>query len=248
MRFRVALAPLILAALLASGLAARAESGPRWAELNPAQRSALAPLEREWPAIDAERKQKWVQIAGRFPTMAPAEQARVQARMGEWARMTPSERGKARLAYQEAKQVPAPDRQSRWDAYQALPPDQKRQLAARAVPPVPTSPSADPRRAAAPVQKSGRELDQPKSNLVANPALAVPPRPIAPTVVQAQPGATTSLMSRRPVPPAHQQPGLPKIAATPEFVDKATLLPQRGAQGAAAVRSAAASEPRSVKR
>src|SRR4029453_3048865 len=45
---------------------------------------------------------------------------------------------------------------------------------------------------------------------------------------------STTLMSRRPTPPAHQQTGLPKIAATPGFVDRSTLLPQRGPQGAAA--------------
>jgi hypothetical protein len=66
-------------------------------------------------------------------------------------------------------------------------------------------------------------------------------------VVQAQPGATTTLITKRPVPPTHQQTGLPKIAATPEFVDKATLLPQRGPQGAA-TRSAAASDPQASSR
>jgi len=50
-------------------------------------------------------------------------------------------------------------------------------------------------------------------------------------------------MSKRPAPPAHQQTGLPKIAATPEFVDRTTLLPQRGAQGAAAKHAAGASAP-----
>jgi len=68
------------------------------------------------------------------------------------------------------------------------------------------------------------------------------PKPVAPTMVQVQPGATTSLISRRPSPPAHQQPGLPKIAATTEFVDKRTLLPKRGPQ-AAATRSVPASDP-----
>ena len=78
-----------------------------------------------------------------------------------------------------------------------------------------------------------------------NPAFAAPPRAVAPTVVQAASGATTSLMNKRPAPPTHQQPGLPKIAASPGFVDRATLLPQRGPQGAA-TRSAdaAASAPR----
>jgi hypothetical protein len=37
---------------------------------------------------------------------------------------------------------------------------------------------------------------------------------------------------------------MPKIAATPGFVNKSTLLPQRGPQGAAARPAPAASEPR----
>ncbi|HJW11610.1 MAG TPA: hypothetical protein VJ598_07480, partial [Albitalea sp.] len=95
--------------------------------------------------------------------------------------------------------------------------------------------------------RSDRANDpQAKSNIVPNPAFAARPKPIAPSVVQAQPGATTTLISKRATPPAHQQTGLPKIAATPEFVDKTTLLPQRGAQGAAArttAASAAAQRP-----
>lgn len=241
--------PLLLAALLAWGVGAWAEDGPRWAELSAAQRTALAPLEREWPSIEAQRKQKWLQVAGRLSSMPPAEQARIQNRMAEWAKLTPTERGRARMAYQEAKQLPAPDRQSRWDAYQALPPEQKRQLAARAVPSAPSGPAASGDAARRSAARAARDNAQVKSNIVTNPSLASPPRPIGPTVVQGRPGATTNLMSSRPVPPAHQQTGLPKIAATPEFVDKATLLPQRGAQGAAAVRpSPAASEPRKIQR
>ena len=53
---------------------ARAEQGLRWHELKPAQQTALKPLEREWSGIDAERKQKWLQISTRFPKMTPAEQ------------------------------------------------------------------------------------------------------------------------------------------------------------------------------
>lgn len=219
-----------------------AEQGVRWNDLNPAQKTALKPLEREWSGIDLPRKQKWLELSARFPRMSADEQARVQARMAEWTRMSPQERGQARLNYQDAKQVPAKDRQARWESYQALPPEQKRQLAARAVPPaVPASSSAlaDGSRKPAPV---ARETPQAKSNLVPNPAFAAPPKQIEPTVTRAGPGATTTLMSKRPVPPSHQQTGLPKIAATPEFVNKATLQPKRGPQ-AAATRSAKASEP-----
>ncbi len=218
-----------------------AEQGVRWSNLKPAQQAALKPLEREWPGIDARRKQKWLELATRFPKLTAPEQARVQERMTEWAKLTPRERGEARLHFQEAKQLPEQDRRARWNAYQTLSPEQKQQLAARAAPGAEAARKASP--AGARNDKGGREsLPQAKSNIVPNPAYAASPRTIAPTVVQARPGATTTLITKRPSPPSHQQTGLPKIAATPEFVDKSTLLPQRGPQGAA-MRSAAAPAP-----
>ena len=218
-----------------------AEAGPKWSELTPAQRSSLKPLERDWATIDADRKQKWIEIAGRMPGMPKAERERVEARMTEWARLSPLERGRTRLAFQEAKRVAPQDRQAQWEAYQALPAEQKRQLAARAVPPAPNA-AAKPNGLQRPERSDRTNAGQTKSNIVPNPAFGAAPKPVAPTVMQAQPGATTTLISKRPTPPAHQQTGLPKIAATPGFVDKSTLLPQRGAQGAG-TRSAAASAP-----
>ena len=213
------------------------EAGPRWSELTAAQRSALKPLERDWSTIPPDPKQKWLDIAARMPRMPAAERERVQARMTEWARLSPQQRGQTRMAFQEAKQVAPQNRQAQWEAYQALTPEQKRQLQVRAAPP-----AAAASRSAANQRQERSEKPQTKSNIVPNPAFAARPTPVGPTVVQAQPGATTTLMSKRPTPPPHQQTGLPKIAATPEFVDKTTLLPQRGPQ-AAATRSAAASAP-----
>jgi hypothetical protein len=218
------------------------QPGPAWSQLTPAQRSALKPLERDWASIPLDRKEKWIDIAGRMPSMPPAERERVQARMSEWAQLSPQQRGQARLAYQEAKQVAPKDRQAQWQAYQALPADQKRQLQARAVP----SATGNGKSATRASQRTDQaDRPQAKSNIVPNPAHAAPLKPIGPTVVQARPGATTRLISKRPMPPAHQQTGLPKIAATPGFVDKATLLPKRGPQGAAtrSPPTAAASAP-----
>ena len=206
-------------------------SGPGWAQLNNQQRAALAPLQRDWASIDAQRKQKWLEVAGRFPSMAPAERQRVQERMAEWARMTPVERTRARLQFQESRQFSPEDRQSRWEAYQALPDDERKALAQRAKPAAKAASSVDARASDA----TG------KRNIVA-PTRQAAVKPVGPTVVQAKPGATTSLMSTRAAPPAHQQPGLPKIAATEGFVNPNTLLPRRGPQGAA-VSAAAASEP-----
>ena len=216
------------------------EQGARWTELQPAQQQALKPLEREWSTIDIRSKRKWQELAVRFPKLTPAEQGRVQERMTAWAKLTPRERTEARMHFQEAKQLPAQDRKARWDAYEALTPEQKQQLANRAAPP-----PADAARKAAALRADKPARDaapQAKSNIVPNPTLLAPPKAVAPTVVQAGPGATTTLITRRPAPPGHQQTGLPKIAATPEFVNRATLLPQRGPQGAA-TRSASASEP-----
>lgn len=214
--------------------------GPPWQSLTPQQRSALAPLQSEWHTIDASRKAKWIEIAGRYPKLPPAEQQRLQARMAEWSRLSPAERGQARLHYQEAKQLPVQERQAQWQAYQALPEGERKALATRA------RPGDGPPIAA----KPGTKVPQPvgdaraKQNIVGNPSLTSPAsKAVGPTVVQAAPGATTSLVTRQAAPPPHQQAGMPKIAATPGFVDRTTLLPKRGPQGAA-TRAAGASQPK----
>ena len=235
------LAVFAQAASAARPVAAKAvaEQGTPWNELKPAQQTTLKPLEREWRTISVAQKRKWLELCIRYPTLNPAEQARVQERMADWARLTPLQRGQARLNFQEAKQLPAQDRQERWNAYQALSPEQKQQLAARAAPA--STVEAQRKSAAMPAtsaDKTTRQPPQTKSNIVPNPTFSAAPKAISPTVVQARPGATTTSITKRPMPPSHQQTGLPKIAATPEFVNKATLLPQRGPQGAA-TRSAA---------
>ncbi len=207
-----------------------AGGGPAWSELSAAQRGALAPLGADWSSFSADRKQKWIDVAGRFPSMTADERTRVQARMGEWSRLSPDEKGRARLNFQESRQLPAQERQARWEAYQALPPEKRRELGERAAPPVPPAPRSGPERTAARL-----DMQEGKSNIVGgNNAVPPPPRAGSPSTVQeARPGATTTLISRPANPPAHQQPGLPKIAASPGFVDRSTLLPQRGPQGAA---------------
>lgn len=223
-------------------LAPAAEQGIRWQELQPAHRSALKPLERDWAGINANQKQKWLEIAARFPALPADEKVRIQTRMAEWTRLTPDQRSQARVNFQQAKQVSPQDRQTQWEAYQSLSPEAKRTLAERAAPvAAPGNVGAAPKgQLAERGSATARDSQQVKSNIVPNPSFAVPPRPVAPTVLQAQPGATTTLISKRPVPPPHQQTGLPKIAGSPNFVDKSTLLPQRGPQGAA-TRSAGAS-------
>lgn len=218
-------ATLMLVWLALAG-AAFAQQGPgngpiAWNKLNPAQRAVLAKLERDWSTITPGQQQKWVEVANRFPALPPDERARVQQRMTEWSRLTPQERASARLNFQEARQLSPQERQRQWEAYRALPADQRSALAERADRPKPAVPTA----------RNGTAVE--KSSLVRAPAQAHA-RPVGPAVVQRGSGATTNLVSKPATPPLHQQAGLPKVVATPGFVDSATLLPQRGAQGAAA--------------
>ena len=206
-------------AAAASSPASRAAStGPSWSRLTPQQRSALLPLERDWSSIDAPRKTKWLEVAARFPAMPVADQKRVQERMAEWARMTPSERGRARLSFQESKQFSSEQKQAHWEAYQALPDNERRALADR------NQPSAVDKPASAASAKHSR---------VASTASTSGTKAVTPTLTQAKPGATTSLMTATIEPPAHHRPGQPKIAAEPGLVDPSTLLPQSGPQAAA---------------
>jgi hypothetical protein len=241
------------------GFALVSEQGPRWMSLSAAQREALSPLEEDWPGIDASRKQKWLEIAARYPSLSASEKKRVQERMADWARLTPAQRGEARANFQQANRVVPQDRHAQWEAYKALPDTERSRLATQAAaarPPAAPAASrsgavagarpAPARAAAAPAGASGTErrtaatsggstgsTSSAKSNLVPNPTFATTLRPVAPTVVRAGPGATTTLVTKQPAPPIHQQPGLPKIAATPVLVDQSTLLPQRGPQAAA---------------
>ncbi len=188
--------------------------GPSWPALSAQQRTALAPLQRDWASLDGARKAKWLEVAARFPAMPQAEQQRVQLRMAEWSRLTPAERGQARLSYQGSRQLSGEQKQQRWDEYQALSPEQREALARRAKPEI-----TAPRDPAAPT---------------AGPATNAKLKPVSPTTVQAKPGATTSPMTQSVAPPAHQQRGQPAIAAKPGEVDRRTLLPRSGPQAAPA--------------
>lgn len=209
-----------------------------WSSLTPAARSALAPLERDWTQLSGSQKLKWVELAHRLPAMNPDQQQRIRGRMAEWARLTPAERSDARLRFIQSQRTGTgvEDREQRWDAYQALPNEQKKQFAARAAAlPASATPAQKPRAGKpAPADRGDIGVPTAKSNLVSNPNFAAQPQAIYPGMLKAGPGASTTTVTKPPTPPAHQQTGLPKIAATPGFVDKATLLPKRGAQGAAA--------------
>jgi hypothetical protein len=216
--------------------AAQLDAGePAWRALTTRQRQNLAPLERDWSGLSAASKAKWLEVSQRLPTMPVDEQQRVQARMAEWARLTPAERGQARLSFQEKKALTPEQKQQRWEAYQALPDDHRRALAAKAQ--VIDERKRNPTAASAPLPATAASsLGETQAKRSAAPTTASPrtlARPVAPLMVQAKPGATTTLITNAAEPPAHQVPGQPKIAAKPGQVDNKTLLPKSGPQASA---------------
>lgn len=148
----------------------RSESIP-WSDLTPRQQQALAPLGASWGSLSEAHKRKWLALSSNYGGLPPPEQARLRSRMTEWATLSPQQRTQARLNFAESQQVDAVDKRAKWEAYQALPPEEKRRLAAGATtvkPPPQTAPALRP----VPRQNLTRI---PPRNRADNPRLAVVP-------------------------------------------------------------------------
>jgi hypothetical protein len=102
-----------------------------WSSLSPAQQTALQPLKDSWRGIEPIRKKKWIEIAEKFPTFSLTDQARIQGRMAQWAQISPSERSQVRLNYKEAQQVTPHERNAKWEAYLALPVEERESFATK---------------------------------------------------------------------------------------------------------------------
>ncbi len=191
-----------------------------WKDLTQAQKQALAPLERDWDSLDASRRRKWLDVAGRLPMLQADEQARMQERMRDWASLTPTERQQARIGFQVTQQVKSDEREAKWAAYQALPAEKRQELSDKAA-------SKLSKKAPAANKVATEGASQLKSNLV--PAAPKGPlvKQVAPSVLQAKQGASTMLITQVSSQPAHLQAGQTKVLADPALVDSKTLLPKQ---------------------
>ncbi len=213
-----------------------------WQLLSAQEKAILAPLASQWSGMNEQVRDKWRSVARGYPQLTPDAQARVRERMTQWSQASPKERSEARLRFQNARELPHEERQQKWQAYQALSPQAKADLAQQAQrkkAPVPlaaseTGPREASQAAANKASNSSANLTR-KANVVPSATLSTPAtQAVAPALVKAGQGATTSLVTQSsPKPPLHQQTGMPKIAATKTFVDPKTLLPKKGSQGAA---------------
>lgn len=209
-----------------------------WSSLSAAQRQALAPLASQWGSLDDSSRDKWLVVAERYPRLSPAAQERMRSRMTQWAKLPPQQRGEARLRFQNSRQLSAEERQKKWAAYQALPPEERRGLAQQArrkqQPVVLPDSEPGPREAGQRNSLRRHAQDDRKTNVVPNTTHAAhAPQAITPTLIRSGPGATTSLVNQTASPPLHQHTGLSKINAAKDFVDPQTMLPRKGPQGAA---------------
>ena len=160
-------------ALLAKAPAAPAVSKPSWLELTPMQQQALKPLAASWNTINDGQKRKWIEISRNYPTLAPADQATMHSRMNEWVTLSPQQRAEARLNFAKTKelstQLTPDEKKAKWQSYQALSPEEKQNLAAKASP--------KPAGAATAVKPvAPQKLAVVRKNLQAPPAVAVKPQ------------------------------------------------------------------------
>ena len=126
---------------------------PLWSDLSESQQQALMPLEPLWHTMNEPHKRKWLALSQNFDQLPGDEKNTLQSRMREWAALTPQQRTTARLNYiGTQKQLKTDDKRALWEAYQALPEETKRKLAAQQV---------QPRVGAAPAVKPNTTLITP---------------------------------------------------------------------------------------
>ena len=138
---------------------------PSWAALTGPQQQALAPLAGTWNTISEAQKRKWLALSQNYPKLPAAEQAVMHSRMTEWVALSPQQRTQARLNFAETKKLAPDDKKAKWEAYQALPPEEKRKLAADAPAKTPGSAASVkpvPAQKLATVPKPGRDAKAPR--------------------------------------------------------------------------------------
>jgi hypothetical protein len=164
----------------------RRETRPGWSELGAEQRAALQPLAGSWATLSEAQKRKWIALSRNFNRMSPEEKSKLHSRMNDWVMLTPQQRAQARLNFGETRSLSADDRKAKWEAYQALSPEEKRKLAARAnarTPPTAAAVKPVPPQRLANVPRRERGAKSPR---IAS-GQAQDPRPVTPPGAPGEP-------------------------------------------------------------
>lgn len=104
----------------------------RWSDLDAAQQQALYPLRDSWADLSDIQRRKWIAIVKNFPKLKPEDQAKLQERMSAWAALAPQERERARENFANSKLTKPTNKADSWEAYRALPQEERDKLASQA--------------------------------------------------------------------------------------------------------------------
>jgi hypothetical protein len=199
-------------------------SKPLWRDLSARQQRALEPLAEQWDSLTEPHKRKWLALSRNYARLSPAEQETLHSRMTEWATLSNQQRSQARFNFAEVKQVPVDERKAKWEAYQALSEEEKRELAARAKPrpgaavsirPVPAQKLVQLPSAPADAQHTPRiQLAPPTSAAQPFPARVPPAAPAVTRAAGPTAGPPITAEAQVPAPPAPAAPPDASASAT----------------------------------
>lgn len=124
-------------------------SGPTWSDLTPLQQQTLAPLASSWnTGMSEAQKRKWLEISRNYSALSPEGQATLNSRMNDWVSLSPQQRAQARLNFGKTKelsrQLTPEEKKAKWDAYQALSPEEKQKLAVKSPKPTGAATAVQP--------------------------------------------------------------------------------------------------------
>jgi hypothetical protein len=162
-----------------------------WKDLTPTQQQALKPLAERWNSLDVERRRKWLVISKNYPNLPPAEQAKLHSRMSDWVSLSIQQRNQARLNFSETKKLSPEEKAEKWQAYQALSPEEKKKLAAKA----PSKPAGVAVVKPAPAQKL--------ADVPVTPRTSIPGSKLA---AAKHPVDENTLLPQPPAPPTESNP------------------------------------------
>jgi len=157
-------------------------SGLEWKALTPTQQIALKPLAGTWANLSDPQKRKWISLSANFALMTPNDQSKLHTRMTQWAALSPKEREQARLNFAEALKIAPEQKNEKWQAYQALPPEEKQKLATATRPKPPSTalaaqPVAPGKLNQVPLKKIAGTVGSPSSAVLAPGRIASAERP-----------------------------------------------------------------------
>lgn len=119
-----------------------------WQKLSAKEKRALAPLASRWAELSEIQKGKWLTISHNFDQLSAADKAVMHERMTEWVNLSTVQRSQARLNFNTLQNLPKDEKKAKWDEYQSLSPEQRRQLSsANQGPAKTTAPSSKPANA-----------------------------------------------------------------------------------------------------